>query len=648
LPGISCKLYILAQLSYDILTRGEHLLIDYADEDLVSIVVEKSIMYEKGRRLPIHSIHKWWSRRFAIIYRFLLTTYLLESVDEVISCIDEPWRLRKKALGKVFYEPFAGGGTGLVEAAMAGWEVYGSDINPIATEITDTALRIICGDLSEEYFLQIRKILDTALESLRECWYLYDGIVSYTLISKGKIPTWITNITYNNQKYRVVLCPSCKNIFLQRDNERRIYCKMCGEPVTVSIKPTIPLQENLPTIAPGWKAFIIEYRIKEDNARKRWRKRLVNLFVDKEGRNLLTKSIREAYSILKEYEEHLRMLRQIVLDGLYEGHRLRKEGGFKNLIELFTSRQLVSSLLFSELCSKKLNRKYWKFAKVALSDSAKTVNLLAKWYPITGEPIPATAMKTYWVPTYAVETNPLAHIPGALIPLARNTIASAIRVQKRAYQYVKNHGGIYKVIWHLYNISSERVSLPKGIDLVVIDPPYVNELKWSYTSMSLVHYAQFILFNSMIGQERLPLPQEIEPQEITYNRERYFNVLDKVLRKVSKKLNPNGRVVFMFNTSMQELWIKILDIIRKAKFRIVAIYWTLGETPGRLARSKLRGLFLIILAKNSASYDIDDKIHVVFEKPLMKASKYLKISYDTERKAYQYLLRAFSKVNNIQ
>ena len=61
------------------------MLIDYADEDLVSIVVEKSIMYEKGRRLPIHSIHKWWSRRFAIIYRFLLTTYLLESVDEVIS-----------------------------------------------------------------------------------------------------------------------------------------------------------------------------------------------------------------------------------------------------------------------------------------------------------------------------------------------------------------------------------------------------------------------------------------------------------------------------------------------------------------------------------------------------------------------------------
>jgi len=574
-----------------------------------------------------------------MVYRFIFASYLLKDSNEVLSCMERPWSLREKASGKTFYEPFAGGGTGLAEAAMAGWNVYGSEINPIATEVASAELQIVCNGIPKEYFLQICKILDIALERLRDCWYIYDGVISYTLISRGEVPTWVSSIRRGGKKYKVILCPSCKSLFLYQGNSNnsRIHCKVCEEEITVSIKPIVPLQENLPEVAPGWRAFLIEYRRK--NGKKRWEKQWVNLLIDKEGRNLLTKSVRKAHSLLKEYREHLKLLEHVTFNNLFEGRRLHREGGFRNLANLFTSKQLVASILFSKLCSEKLNKKYWTLAKIALSDSAKTTNLLAKWYPITGEPVPATAMKTYWVPTYTAETNPLAHVPETLTPLARNTIASAVRAQQRAYKYIKGHGGNHKVKWRLYNISAEKVSLPERIDLAVVDPPYTDESRWRYTSLSLVHYAQFILFNSIVGQKLPPLPQSIEVQEITYNKKRYFEVLSKVLRHISMKLATNGRVIFMFNTTKEKLWSALLKVMREANLYPTAIYWTLGEVPGGLARSKLRGLFLIVLARGH----INQKPYIVFKEPLEKANNFMRISHEVENKAYQRLLRALNR-----
>ena len=74
--------------------------------------VIKFCLVEKGRRLPIHNIHRWWSRRFSYIYRFILASYL-SSGEKVIEWMKKPWLMRDASRGKYFYEPFAGGGTGL-------------------------------------------------------------------------------------------------------------------------------------------------------------------------------------------------------------------------------------------------------------------------------------------------------------------------------------------------------------------------------------------------------------------------------------------------------------------------------------------------------------------------------------------------------
>jgi putative DNA methylase len=83
--------------------------------------------YESWRKelhRPATYVHKWWARRLGTVFRRVLL--------DAVNAADGPGA-GSALTGLAMYDPFAGSGTTLVEAAKLGATVMGRDINPVAT-----------------------------------------------------------------------------------------------------------------------------------------------------------------------------------------------------------------------------------------------------------------------------------------------------------------------------------------------------------------------------------------------------------------------------------------------------------------------------------------------------------------------------------
>jgi len=594
--------------------------------------VIKATVVEKARRLPLHSMHRWWSRRFAAVYRFILASYLVEDEKEVIAALSKPWRLRNRARGKIFFEPFTGGGTGISEAVLAGWDAYGVDINPVAVRIATAEVNIASKGFPEVYFCQVSKALEKTSKNLSNIWEIYDGIITYTLITRSRAPTWLSTLRRKGTKLKVLLCPNCRHMFLQECEIA--HCPICGETFMPSMKPTVQIKNSLPEPVRGWKAFAMEYRVLEKG---KYVKKWVSLLEDKDLAQEIDAMIESSREKAREAKE---VLSDVCFNGVVESKRLKREGGIVNAAMFFTDRQLASFLEFSKVARVLIDDSYLYLASIAVSESAKSSSMAAKWHPPLGEPVPAGAMKTYWIPEYTVETNPLAHEPGTFRTFARNTIASSIRGQLRAVKYVNKNGGLSGSKAIVLQTPAHEAPLPHKIDLAVVDPPYFGVVK-SYASISLVHMAALHLFCKVAENTELNHPKEIEKEEIGLNAEKYEIILTSVLQNIVQRLTTNGRIVLMYNNSSPEGWRVLFHALKKVGLFITAIYWTLGEPPGGLARSSLRGVFLIVLTNSQWRQP-----YIVVDLPLETATKLIPgINLEKERKAFDLLNKIKSQFN---
>ncbi|MEM0459260.1 MAG: hypothetical protein QXZ31_05295, partial [Thermofilaceae archaeon] len=157
---------------------------------------------------------------------------------------------RGRARGRVFFEPMMGGGTGVVEAALAGWDAYGVDVNPVAVLAARAGLKIVTEGLPDGFKGRALRVLDSAFESVKDLWSYDGGVVTHIFVSRGGAPTWLSV----NQGRPVFLCPGCYAVY-----ESRV-CPECGEGCEASMKPVVRLPSGLPEEAPGWRVFAVEVR----------------------------------------------------------------------------------------------------------------------------------------------------------------------------------------------------------------------------------------------------------------------------------------------------------------------------------------------------------------------------------------------------
>ena len=606
------------QILYFLKSWVPMIMLDSSPARLVKEVIKRSLLTEKGRRHPLHGIHRWWSRRFSTLYRFILGAYLYEREEDVMKVMDKPELMRGNSSGKNFYEPFMGGGTGVIEAAYAGWNVIGVDINPIPVKFVRAALRAIKREIDTSEYLNVaRKVVEMTESETRELWEYDGGLITYLFISRGRVAPWLAKRKEKN----VLFCPKCQRIFEKRENPTT--CPYCGREIYVTQKPIANVDKSLPLVREGWYVFAVERR--NGNTRE-----YISVAEDKELRKWLEKSAKIAKEKAKKLQEILHKKIDVA-----EGTRLKREASILTYDSLFTWRQLATYWSWIQNTLKIKNRLFREFLLIAMSESFKGASIVVKWHPPINEPVPAGGIKTYWVPHYTVEVNPIAR-KKELIPAVRNGIVSALRKQKRFFSFLqKTQPPSFD--YQIYNKNCIEFN-PGKIDLAFIDPPYLDSVK-SYASLSLIHHSTIIIEQKLMKKGENILLGDIERKEIPRNPAGYQKSIERLLLLIRNSLAPRGRVVFVFNRKKKDDWRIIFAAIKNSNLFPIAAYWTLGETPGGLARSTLRGLIVLVLSPHKSN-----DFHTVLSDALEEAGD--AINQKVETQAINAMLYAYRTIFN--
>ena len=605
------------------------MLLDKMSEGLTGEIVERALV-EKGRRLPQHSLHRWWSRRFALLYRAILASYLTDSEELVLRSLENPKLMEPLARGKVLYEPFTGGGTGLIEASLMGYHSIGIDINPVAVRIARSTGSLLSGKVNADELERVGKaVLDRTEEKLEEAgwgWKIGEAVISYVFVTKGKVPSWIDKYSRNKTRVKILRCPHCGEIFESVGESEMETCPSCGEEFKVTHRPEFELKGQYPE-QDGYRVWALEIRELKGN---RWRKRVVDAREVKDW-------VEDSHKRAGKYAERARgILDSIRLEDLVEGRRLRREG-IERFSQLFSPRQLATFVAFAEASSELgLEKSTLEILSVVLSESAKSASLVAKWHPPIGEPVPAVAMKTYWVPEYTVETNPLARVPHELTPLARNSLASALR---KALRIARGELRISEGVELEARVGDARTFVPgRKVDLAIVDPPYMDTVR-SYASLSIVHYGAMRIFDSVVGIKNGDDLRRVEEREIPRDRRGFGEAMEMVFSNINRVLRPGGRVVLFYNRKSPLDWENILRASVESGLYPMRAYWVIGEPPGGLARSRLKGVFIVVMAR-----DRPEKVEIVFKEPLRRASERVSLDEGVEESALNALKRALERI----
>lgn len=208
---------------------------------------------------PVIGVHKWFARRPGTLFRNLL----LSEYNGDVSLQDAFYRAHE--LEGVIADPFMGGGTPLVEANRLGFDVIGSDINPMAywivrqelspiddeqfaatarTVIADVTEKIgdlyhtTCGecggDARVKYFLWVK------LAQCPECGEKVPLFPGYLLAEKVRHPKWVfacsecrqlVELDERPSKGASVPCPHCGGAVGGAGPARRghVPCSGCGQ-----------------------------------------------------------------------------------------------------------------------------------------------------------------------------------------------------------------------------------------------------------------------------------------------------------------------------------------------------------------------------------------------------------------------------------
>lgn len=282
--------------------------------------------------------------------------------------------------------------------------------------------------------------------------------------------------------------------------------------------------------------------------------------------------------------------------------RWRREASVETLYDIFTPRQLYT---FQELI--KINRE----ALPVILNTAFTANLLSKWYsPLEEVTLPVVGG---WIPHYTAETNPIS-------PHARNSVFS------KKWKIRENNGyELRKIHPHLNNAIEMR--LPNKVNLAVLDPPYIDFFN-TYYDKSLPALTIYMEYNRNFDI------QSLIRSEIGKDYSHFFQIIRYVVKKLEER--NTDLLVFLFNAKYEETWKNLWTSIHP--FKPYRIFWFPGESPGRLGRSKIRGIYVIF---TRIELDIE-KVEIVFNQGLEVAKSFLNIDKDAEERILKILKDSLS------
>jgi len=203
--------------------------------EAVSLLAEKESWRKEIHRPATHT-HKWWAQRLGSIFRSVLLGAVSTDAAEMGIALGTASSIK----GLVVFDPFAGSGTTLVEAAKLGARVIGRDINPVATLVQRQALANWDWPEMEVLLKQVEhechdEIMDLYRTRTGDITLYYFWVASTQCSDCATDVEFFSDHVFARHAYArrhpeaQALCPVCRNIVgVNLSTASVVHCVACG------------------------------------------------------------------------------------------------------------------------------------------------------------------------------------------------------------------------------------------------------------------------------------------------------------------------------------------------------------------------------------------------------------------------------------
>lgn len=574
---------------------------------------------------PLHRVHRWFARRLGSQFRAILAALSLDS--------DEAERFWERYFsdvplgGAVVLDPFAGGGTALVEASRCGARVVGFDLDPVAASIarfelgaaareeTSEAVRQACDVASRRLLPLHRADVGGGEEAdvLHHFWVQVDACRSCGRDFEVH-PHY--RLAYDKKKGRQwAFCRRCHEVQELPLSRRELRCG-CGTRTRMNQgtltrgKLECPhcrsgcdlAARGLETGAPPrWRLFAQEY-LEEDSVRTRRRFKAAT----ETDRTLYRRAALE----LERLEERAGPFapdRPVPPDGRYDRRPLIH--GFGTYRQLFNERQLLHLSVLGRAISELPPGSDREVMTLAFSEHLAT-NCMYAGYAFGYRRIsPLFSVHAYRHIVRPVELNPWLRGRGAY-PNALEKIRKGVafaraptdmrpgggrsaagrpvgprdgEVGRRAAEAVEGRLGASVSV----RDSTELSDLADGcVDLVLTDPPYFDNVCYSELSDFYLAWHQALDAAEPPyddGRRAAPMRQSLAPANRSAGAVRgYAEGLGRAFREFARVLKGDGLCVFTYHHGSPMAWLCLGEALARSGLRCSAVLPLRGEGQGGL------------------------------------------------------------------
>jgi putative DNA methylase len=539
---------------------------------------------DQRARDPVYGAHRWWARRPPAVMRGLILAAVLPegtSSNDFWSAFANP---NTFLTGLLAYDPFAGGGSTLVEARRLGANVAGCDVDPLATLITNFEL---APPPKEDLAIASAALLTYVTERAET---LYPGV-------KG-----------NPLHYfylRDVSCPKCshtgplyRNLIIARDLNRvgavvrdspiTAFCPKCFEVHNLT-EPDQTILHCCDEEHSLYQGTFSTSRYTCPDCSRRWThtdlrtgvapRRLLAIEETVEGGRRIIRAPLEADSKALEQARlrRIQLADELALpkeDFAAQRHEARPRSyGVVSPLTLFSDRQLIClGSAFQWIQTADISDSVRLGLTLAMSNALATNNLLCGYATDYGRLSALFSIRSYSMPALSVELAPLhpdagrGTFPRILQRVARSTAKSARR-----------H------IWNPETNEPERVQLnfapdpmpaavqcvsaanalisPESVDLCITDPPYFDYIFYSELSEFHRLWLGLPLTDS-------PLLPNLSDGPVAS----YASDLGACLRATLPALRPGRPLTFTYHAATFEAWEAVGLGLDSAKLAITALW----------------------------------------------------------------------------
>ena len=615
----------------------------------VNEIAEKEAHAKRYYR-PVYTMHKWWARRLGSVFR---TMILYSLADKEISTdgwqqstiegdngppeIDweNPEALWQYYLqdidfdGKTILDPFAGGGTSIVESLRMRCNAIGSELNPVAWFVEKKAVEPVDLDELDAAFAQLEEKVGEEIRAYytTECPHCDDHHAD------SMYHFWIKLLPCRNcgedvplfKDYRLassrsskdsnynVVCPDCWNIFMTEDYKSSTDCPDCdcsfvpyddghvsGKSYTCphcDEHPEMNIIESVERFGkPDEELFAVEYYCPK---------------TDKKGYKSAEQYdhelIRDAREELKQKRDELPIPQQERYNG--SSDRARNHG-YEFYHQMFNDRQLLclSKLLTAIDDIEDQNVK--EFALLAFSSATEFNNMLCEYNRTANKLEGVYKRHTILSRHQPMENNLWGTKYG------RGTFSGEFNKMRAGKEFCQNpyekyvedgetkqRDGIGRIEGRLVDNPADlgekgNVHLRCGtseylpvednsVDAVITDPPYFDNVMYSETADFYYVWLKQLLedeyehFTSELTPKASEVVSDPAKNVDTYRDEDHFITgLTNVFDQANRKLKDEGIMAFTFHHKETSGWSTVLKSVLDAGFYVTALYPIRGEMRG--------------------------------------------------------------------